>query len=143
MYETFDDVDFEYNYPISFEYRNKDYLKSDNPPFAKWHQGDTVDIIFKIDNNSCNQGSNNPESALSDMYLTLKLYNFRREHIGTFTNGLGGILVVDEENRIHWPINKELSSKIKKGIYYCGITAEVDDEVDTLVDANYCSLYVS
>ena len=48
MYNTFDTVCLCYNYPISFEKRNRDYLRYNKNFKGFWNYGDTIELSFNL-----------------------------------------------------------------------------------------------
>lgn len=71
---------------------------------------------------------------LSDKTINIELYNFRLERIAAKSyNG---------SNSVIFEIDKDLSSKLVKGIYYCSLTVDGADIHQTLFAPQDCKLLV-
>lgn len=72
---------------------------------------------------------------LKDKLVTVTLYNFRMEPVHTWHP-------VVNNSRVVCAIDKDLSSKLTRGVYYCSLVVENDTAKFTLFDSNDCLLLV-
>lgn len=87
-----------------------------------WYYGDAIDLQFDISGEVTFDGSEDymtAEEFLADKYITIQLFNFRREVVEAHTYA-GTTPVVFE-------IDKELSESLTKGSYYCTLTVWKDN----------------
>lgn len=74
------------------------------------------------------------EDFLSDKNLQVTIYNFRMEPIYT--------KIYEGSTQIIFPIDLELSKKMKRGIYYCELSVFNDDMKMKIFDSHDCILSV-
>lgn len=74
------------------------------------------------------------EDYLKDKQVTVTLYNFRMEPVCS--------KVFSASPRVIFTIDKELSSRLVKGIYYCSVTVSNEEVCYTIFDSNDCNLLV-
>lgn len=144
MYDTFDNAELEYNYPIDFIKRNKRYLLPKRSSSFTWNYGDTVDLVFLL----AKRDIEIDEDYLEGKQIVIEFYNFRRELIyeRTFVENANEI---DLENKvIVVPLSVDVSKNIfKKGSYFCRMFIEdIEDsesrEIHTILPEDVYSFYV-
>lgn len=128
----FDFDDFEYDYPISFKLRNKEYLEMNDSAVFNWYCGDTTTLIFNL-YESVDDGIDN---FLDGKQVVIKFYNFRGEeiHSETFTPNE----INQETYTINLEITSEISQKFTSGNYSCSVLVEdieeENREIQTVAD---------
>lgn len=143
MYETYDDCKFSYYTPSTFDNRTRDYLLSRYTPEAVWDYPDTLNIIFRIIEESSD--SSMILDDLAGKYLRLEFYNFRDEVIP---------FEYEIEAQVEFTVSipYEISKKyFKPGTYKCSVqlitytSNDEDKEVSeflTLMNKDQCTFYV-
>lgn len=132
IYETFDDEQFRYHYPLNFDTRRKDYLKPLDFPIVTWDFEDTIKISFKI----------SPEYR--EYVINITVYNFRFEQVYEVSE------TPQEHDVVQLVIDSNLSKTVfRKGLYYCRLQAvrQIDGEEDheeliTIMSANQCGFQI-
>lgn len=76
MYNTFDNVCLQYDYPISFNCRNKDYLRPNNCFRGSWSYGDSVELSFNL-----REFDSDDEDYFENSIVRIVFYNFRMEPV--------------------------------------------------------------
>lgn len=74
------------------------------------------------------------DDYLSDKSVEITLYNFRMEPLCK--------KLYPASSRIVFPIDRELSQTLPKGIYYCSVNVLNDEVCYTIFDSNDCQLLV-
>lgn len=74
MYNTFDTTCLCYNYPISFEKRNRDYLSYTKDFKGSWNYGDNIELSFNLEEFDYDE-----EDYFLDKKLKIIFFNFRME----------------------------------------------------------------
>ena len=143
MYETYSDICLNYEYPISFECRNRTYLYLNDPVKVKWYFGDEVPLKFNILDRDDTDEETVPE-YLQNKIINIKFYNFRKELIYE-TEFHDTDIQYDEENYyVELVIDTPTSEEIfKRGIYYCGAKLiDEDENQETILYYENCSIMV-
>lgn len=129
MYRTFANDRVRYNSVFTFKKQNKDYLVPFNRANFVWNCDNSVVLTFNI---------LDPDSELADLpqYTTAHIvfYNFRFEDIYEMEQSWENPVVVE--------LDKETSSLFKKGIYYCSIMLNYDEESITVIPSENCIIEV-
>ena len=101
-----------------------------------WNYGNAVTLDFTIDGNVILDDTTYIEAVdfLKDKLYTIKLYDFRFKEIHT--------QVGQASTNIILTIDKELSKKFVKGIYYCSLEISGKDFNETLFSPQDCKLLV-
>lgn len=103
-----------------------------------WYYGDTLNLEFNIEGELVVEGNNQYVDAsdfLKDKQITVQLFNFRRELIDSKTYA-GNTTII-------YPIDKELSKKLVRSVYYCSLTVwKGDDLNNTIFEQQDCTLTV-
>lgn len=143
MYNTYDNCEFSYYTPSTFDNRTRDYLLSRYTPEAVWDYSDTLNITFHIIDESSD--SSIISEDLAGKYIKLKFYNFRDELIPFEYE-----IEAEEEFTVSIPYN--VSKKyFKPGTYKCSVQlityTSSDDEKEiidflTLMNKDQCMFYV-
>lgn len=129
MYNDYSCCNIPYDYPYSFEERNKIYLQCKQIPYWIWNEFDTVSITFDITkllkNCPCY-----PEITFEDIDANihrfyLDFYNFRYEHLFQVEKEITETVTFD--------VTKDISEEyFPSGIYYCSlILKSIETEEDT------------
>lgn len=113
MYDTFDNVSFNYNFPFSFELRNKPYLEMIDKAYDSWNYSAVTDITFEID-----------DVDVETDYLKLTLYNYRYEEV------LSVVSTDIDNNTVTFTLNSENSEILIPNIYLFSV--ELFDNDDNL-----------
>ena len=103
-----------------------------------WYYGDAVDLQFDIDGEVVYEGSEQyipVGDFLKDKQIIVRLFNFRREMIAEkFYPG---------STQIIFSIDKELSKKLVKSVYYCSLLITNNEDLNyTLFYQSDCTLTV-
>ena len=118
LYNVFDTEQFDYYYPITWEGRDKEYLKMKETPTITWDYRSTVSFPIDLTDYLEIVGENN---------IVVRFYNFRYEEM--YSQTFSAADIDPEDNSVRCNIDKQTSSSIfEKGIYKMGITIENDDE---------------
>lgn len=130
MYRDFSDQSFEYNYPITFEKRNKEYLQPQYTPFKEWCYGDDVTLTFTLKTGEVPEGAR----------VLITFFNFRYEIVKALD-------LIDWAQTITVNIDSKTSKEVfKRGNYYCMLQiisgTEENPVVKTAIAMNDCLLYV-
>lgn len=135
MYNTFQNEEFEYDYPISFELRNKDYLEMNNVNNIEWNYGDTASIIFHVIDND-------EDIDLSNSEIKVQFKNFRYEVV--YEEVFHENDINQEETTITVNINEETSKNIfLRGNYTCSmILTDQSGDVTTILQPENCIIYI-
>ena len=101
-----------------------------------WNYGETINLDFSIDGEvTLDDGAYITASDfLKDKLYGFKLYNFRYEEIYTQVGQARDNIIIN--------IDKELSNKLVKGIYYCSLDISGKDCNISLFNAKDCKLLV-
>lgn len=102
-----------------------------------WHYGDTINLEFNIEGEMVVEGENvwvDATDYLVDKEIIVTLYNFRHEII-TQKRFNGSTTVI-------FPIDRELSKQLVKGVYYASLSISKNDLNDTLFYMEDCVLTV-
>ena len=141
IYDNYNNKDFDYDYPITFKERNKEYLEMLSKPSVTWRYGDSVKLRFTVSKDATaikiiQELVNDTHFVVVDLpgeaavsvldipilyiegeegegWITkIEFYDFRFEEIYSYTaDGYGSTL--------EFSISKEDSAKIfKQGVYY-------------------------
>lgn len=138
IYDTYDEYNFNYCYPYTFDARNKSYLEDKYAPVGSWNYGDNIIIRFHL------TGSNGeplePED-FEDRFVKIKFYNFRFEQ-------LNYELEFTAQEYIEVNISYEDSEKyFQRGIVYCSMdiisyNEEEIYDVSTILPRETCMFYI-
>lgn len=136
--------DIPYDFPYSFEERNKIYLQCKQIPYWIWNEYDTTSISFDLEKlwKDC---SCYPEIVLDDIdpethNLEITFYNFRFEELQSFQK--------EFDKKINLDITPEITKDFPSGIYYCSLILNCTDESDpinmrrTILNKEKCLIYV-
>ena len=127
MYNTFNNVCLQYNYPISFKYGNKDYLRPNNEFRDSWVYGDTIQLNFNFKKSNFDD-----KNYLDDSTIKVTFYNFRMEPIYEQIYESHEILKKDSR-KLSINIDCNTSKEIfLKGTYFFSIQFLKDDKVYTI-----------
>lgn len=129
MYRTFSNDRVRYHFIFSFKKQNKDYLAPFNKANFAWNCGDSVSLTFTI---------LDPDKELEGLpdytVANITFYNFRFESIYEFEESW--------ENPLTVTLDKETSSSFNKGIYYCSLVLNYDEETITVIPSENCVIEV-
>lgn len=95
-----------------------------------WEQ----DAEFTYPNNGAKKVYISAEDYLKDKFIDVTLYNFRMEPIHTYTTSATASII--------FPIDKDLSKTLVKGIYYCSVQVYNEEVSFNIFDSNDCKLLV-
>lgn len=127
MYNTFDNVYLQYDYPISFKCRNKDYLRPNNEYRGSWVYGDSVQLSFNF-----KEFDFDDEDYFDNCNIKITFYNFRMEPIYEQLHN-SYELSKDDFRKLLIDIDANTSKDIfLKGVYFFGIQLFKDDKVYTI-----------
>lgn len=105
-----------------------------------WYQGNTINLEFNIDGEIVDEtgkgtGSYIPANDyLAGKVATISIYDFRMNIIEYRT--------YPASPTINFIINKELSDKMNKGVYYCSLIISDDNTHETIFDTSDCKFLV-
>lgn len=105
-----------------------------------WYYGNTINLEFDIDGEVLDINGNgtgefvSAKDYLVDKIATLNIYNFRMNIIYSKT--------ISAAETIHISIDKELSEKMVKGIYYCSLEISNNNSHETIFNAKDCKFLV-
>lgn len=130
MYNTFDTVCLCYNYPISFEKRNRDYLRYNKNFKGFWNYGDTIELSFNLKKVDCDE-----EDYFLDKKLKITFFNFRMEQVYELIPDQFDV-VEDDYRKLIINLNSEISKTIfKRGTYFFSVQVVSNDYVYTISPA--------
>ena len=78
IYDTYDEYNFNYCYPYTFDARNKSYLEDKYSPVGFWNYGDNIIICFHLTDENGEQLE--PED-FENRIVKINFYNFRFEKL--------------------------------------------------------------
>lgn len=123
MYCTYDNAQFQYNYPYSFDKANKCYLYNKQMPNVSWVYGDSVELNFNL-------AVINDLPNLSGKSFKFIVYNYRMENIYEFGR-------VEATLTPSFNIDVELSQTVFiPGVYFCELqlyTFDVDENEKEII----------
>ena len=101
-----------------------------------WHYGSTINLDFSITGEVIQDDGTiiDAKDFLRDKTINITVYNFRFNAI--YSKNFSGT-----DNPI-FIIDSEMSKEMVKGVYYCSLTINGNDRVDTLFAPEDCKLLV-
>ena len=105
-----------------------------------WYYGNTINLDFTIDGEILDIHGNNTGNYIdASAYLlnktaTLTLYNFRMEAIYQESTSASSNII--------FSLDKELSAKMLRGIYYCSLEVSDAQSHETIFNASDCKFLV-
>lgn len=105
-----------------------------------WYYGDSINLDFSItgevvlDDGSMSGQYIDASDFLKDKLYAIKLYDFRLNEIYTQVGQASSNIILN--------IDKELSNKLVKGIYYCSLEISNSTYCEKIFDSTDCKLLV-
>lgn len=122
MYNTYDDCEFSYYTPSTFDHRTRDYLLPRYTPKAVWDYGDTPNIVFNL--HECGL-STTDINEIAGKNLKIQFYTNQFELIPFEEE-------IEAAEEFTVAIDYETSRKyFKRGTYYCSLSLVTYVENDT------------
>lgn len=137
-------VDISYNkiIPITFQKPYKEIDTTTNNYRYYWYYGDTIVLRFNLSDESTmvvdGKSFATLEDYLIDKLIVVDIYNFRKEPLDfaqRIFRGADGLSV-------SYLIDRDLSDKLLRGIYYCSLKIVGQDITTTVIPESNCVLVV-